>query len=97
MLGWDTPAERPSGLNRLEFLVFRNTTPNVEDDFTESDAHGDFHKARVVHLAGESEDGRSWTSLRADGTKPLSPVHDDLWDIGIALDVVQVCGFAPKP
>jgi len=51
----DTSAGRASGLDRLESFLFWDTPSDIKDDGTQGGAHGDFHKARVDHLAHQRE------------------------------------------
>jgi len=76
-------------LGGLELLALGDTAADVIDDGSQGGAHGHFHEAHVVHVAGEGEDLGALALIRADAGVPGRPFEDDLGDVGQCFHVVE--------
>ena len=89
---------RAAGLHGLELPAVGNAAADVEDDFAQRDAHGDFDQAGVVDSAGEGEDLGAFALVRADARRyQLAAVADDGGDVGEGLNVVDQRGRPHRP
>ena len=96
MLLGDAAAGRAAGLRGLELLAVGDAAADVEDDLAQGGAHGHFHQAGVVDLAGQGEHLGALALFRADGGEPVRAVQDDRRDAGQGLDVVDDGGLAEQ-
>ena len=95
-LGRNDTARRTARLSGLELVTAADAAADIEDDFAERRAHGNFDKAGVVDLTGKSEDLGTLRSLGTDLAEPLGALVDDNGDIGERFDVVDDRRAAPE-
>ena len=95
-LGRNNTARRTARLSSLKLVAAADAAADIEDDFAERRAHGNFDKTGVVDLTGKSEDLGTLRSLGTDLAEPLGALVDDDGDIGERFDVVDARRAAPK-
>ena len=90
------PPEGTARLGCLELLSPGDAAADIEDDPLQGDAHGHFHEARVVDLAGKGEDLGALALLRAETGVPVGPAIDDGGDVREGLHIVDIRGLPPE-
>ena len=88
MLRRDTAAGGTAGLGSLKLLSVRNAAADLLDYLAQRGAHGDLHQTGVPDLAAQGEYLGALGLLGTHRGEPLGAVQDDLWDVGVGLNVV---------